>query len=177
MIGCKCAIYLKIDFVLDRSQFEEPIVKNNLHKQGQGTNQPTNQPKLRRIARQNQQTTAWKSQEQSKTVMQSCAQLENNQMTKSQVNRQTRTINRPSNWGQATHPSAVGSWQNERLIWKRSDRNKPYQEMICKMVNLVTNTRLIEGDTQREWKKSRDTSRADTTDLWRSEEVVLLAKS
>ena len=35
----------------------------------------------------------------------------------------------------------------------------------------------MEGDAQRERKKSRDTSRANTTDLRRSEEVVLLAKS
>ena len=38
-------------------------------------------------------------------------------------------------------------------------------------------TRLIERDDQRKWKKSRDTSHADITDLWRSKEVALLAKS
>ena len=37
-------------------------------------------------------------------------------------------------------------------------------------------TRLIEGDAQRERKKSRNTSRADTTDLWHSKEVALSAK-
>ena len=36
---------------------------------------------------------------------------------------------------------------------------------------------LIEVDAQRERKKSRDMSRANTTDLQRSEKVVLLAKS
>ena len=35
---------------------------------------------------------------------------------------------------------------------------------------------MIKEDTQRKWKKSRDTSRADTTDLWRAEKVALLAK-
>ena len=49
--------------------------------------------------------------------------------------------------------------------------------LICKTVNLVNkHTRLIKKDAQCEQKKSRDTSLADTTDLWRSEEVVLLAK-
>ena len=34
MIECKYAIYCKeIDFVLNRSQFEKPIVENNLNKQ------------------------------------------------------------------------------------------------------------------------------------------------
>ena len=37
-------------------------------------------------------------------------------------------------------------------------------------------TRLVKGDAQREWKKSHDTLRADTTDLWRFEEIALLAK-
>ena len=59
MIKCKCAIYSWIDFVLDRLQFKELIVKNDLHKQGRGTDQPTNQPKSRTIARQTRQTTAW----------------------------------------------------------------------------------------------------------------------
>ena len=35
---------------------------------------------------------------------------------------------------------------------------------------------MIKGDAQRKWKNSCDTSRADTTDLWRSKEVMLLAK-
>ena len=35
----------------------------------------------------------------------------------------------------------------------------------------------MEGDAQREQKKSRDTSHADTTDLWRSKKVALSAKS
>ena len=46
----------------------------------------------------------------------------------------------------------------------------------CKNVQPSKHTRLIEGDAQRERKKSRDTSHADTTDLRRSEEVVLSAK-
>ena len=37
-------------------------------------------------------------------------------------------------------------------------------------------TKLIERDAQRERKKLCDTSCADTTDFWRSEKVVLLAK-
>ena len=37
-------------------------------------------------------------------------------------------------------------------------------------------TRLIKGDTWCEQKKSGDTSRADTTDLWRFKKVALLAK-
>ena len=35
---------------------------------------------------------------------------------------------------------------------------------------------MIEKDAQRKQKKLRDTSHADTTDLLRSKEVVLLAK-
>ena len=35
---------------------------------------------------------------------------------------------------------------------------------------------MTKGDAQRKRKESRDTSRADTTDLWGFEEVVLLAK-
>ena len=46
----------------------------------------------------------------------------------------------------------------------------------CKNGQPSKYTRLIKEDAQPEWKKSRDTSRADSTDLWCSEEVVLLAK-
>ena len=35
---------------------------------------------------------------------------------------------------------------------------------------------MTKGDAQREQKKSRDTSRTDTRDLWRFKEVVLSAK-
>ena len=38
-------------------------------------------------------------------------------------------------------------------------------------------TRLIQGDAQRKRKKSSNMSRADITDLWRSEEVVFSAKT
>ena len=36
---------------------------------------------------------------------------------------------------------------------------------------------MTEGNAQREWKKSCDASRADTTDFQRFEKVVFLAKS
>ena len=44
------------------------------------------------------------------------AETKNDWTTKSRVNRQPKTINRPSDQGQATHPSMVGSQQSERLI-------------------------------------------------------------
>ena len=54
----------------------------------------------------------------------------NNKMTKGQVNRQPRTIDQPSNQGQATHPSAVGLQQRKWLIWERSDCDRPYSGII-----------------------------------------------
>ena len=65
----------RVDFILDRLQIEESIVKNNLYEQGQGTNRLTDWPKLHTIAWQNQQTTAWQSRKQSRTVTQSRARL------------------------------------------------------------------------------------------------------
>ena len=44
MIGCKCIIYLKIDFVLDRLQFEELMGKTiYMSKQLKTINQPSGQ--------------------------------------------------------------------------------------------------------------------------------------
>ena len=44
------------------------------------------------------------------------AETENDRTTKGQVNRQPRTINRPSNQGRATHPRAVGLQLTNRTI-------------------------------------------------------------
>ena len=63
------------NFVLNRSEFEEPIVKNNLYKQSLGANRPTNRPKLHTIICQNWQITTWQKQDQLRKVMQSRVQL------------------------------------------------------------------------------------------------------
>ena len=65
MIYCKA-----IDYVLDGLQFEEWIIENNLYKQGWESNQPINWPKLRIIAWQTWQTTAWWSQTQLQMITQ-----------------------------------------------------------------------------------------------------------
>ena len=74
--------------------------------------------------------------------------------------------NTPSRWvfledGYSWEMSNSGKWVI--LIWKMG---------TCKTVNLV-NTLGWSRDAQRERKKLRDTSCADTTDFWGSEEVAL----
>ena len=38
------------------------------------------------------------------------------------TSKQPKTINQPSDRGQATYPRAVGSQQSKQLIWERLDR-------------------------------------------------------
>ena len=46
------------------------------------------------------------------------------------MNKQPKTIDQPSNQGQATHPGTVGLQQSEWLIWEWLDCNRPYWETI-----------------------------------------------
>ena len=65
------------------------------------------------------------------------AETKNNRTIKDQVNIKLRTIDRPSNQGQMTHLSAVGLQQSERLIWERSDCDRPYSGTVDRIQEQV----------------------------------------
>ena len=50
------------------------------------------------------------------------------------TSKQPRTIDWPSNWGQATHPRAIGLWQSKQLIWERLDCNQLTGQLIKQLV-------------------------------------------
>ena len=113
----------RLDFTLDRLQIKESIVKNNLHKQGQKTDRPTDRPKLHTIVWENQQTTAWRRQEQSRTVMQSCAKLldkPNKRLFGEAEDNQERLRKRPK--------SQTNKVKNNRLSDKTNDKPRTIKQ-------------------------------------------------
>ena len=118
MVRCKCAIYMKIDFVLNRSQFEESIVENDLHKQVWGTNRPTDQPKSRTIARQTWQATAriikngYGKEPIITNNLHGQAKTENNRATGWTIDREQSNNQRPSELtteaDSSVRPNAIG---------------------------------------------------------------------
>ena len=50
------------------------------------------------------------------------------------TNKQLRTIDRPSNRGQATYPKAVGLQQSEQLISEHLDRDQVTEQLIKQLV-------------------------------------------